>query len=115
MTDVPCPSNSTAIACSRRAGIVVEPPKSLGGYRSAPRLQMERSPPAEDLSDDRQQSPRFLTIAECADVLSVSAKTIRRRIKEGRLTPAPLGGRLLRIPLAEILRLAGLGPPEDAE
>jgi excisionase family DNA binding protein len=49
----------------------------------------------------------FLTVEEVAAQLGVSTKTIRRRLKDGTIRRAPLGGRAVRIPASEIARLAG--------
>lgn len=48
----------------------------------------------------------FLTIAEAAECLDVSARTIRRRIKDGSIRKSPLAGRAVRIPATELERLA---------
>jgi excisionase family DNA binding protein len=63
--------------------------------------------------------PRFYTMAETAKILRISARTVRRRIKNGRIFPVPLGGRLIRISADEIARLAAgeplLDPPTEEE
>ena len=51
--------------------------------------------------------PQFLTIDELAECLGVSTRTIRRRLADGSLRKAPLGGRSIRIPLRELHRLLG--------
>jgi excisionase family DNA binding protein len=51
--------------------------------------------------------PQFLTIDELAANLGVSTRTIRRRLADGSLCKAPLGGRSVRIPLRELPRLLG--------
>ena len=55
------------------------------------------------MSTERQ----FLTIDELAANLGVSTRTIRRRLADGSLCKAPLGGRSVRIPLRELHRLLG--------
>ncbi len=42
-------------------------------------------------------TPRLLTLAEAAEVLRVSAKTVRRRIEGGDLPAVRLGPRTLRV------------------
>lgn len=60
----------------------------------------------------------FLTIDEVASILGVSTKTVRRRLADGSLHKAPLGGRAVRISASEIDRLLlgepVSGPPELA-
>jgi len=55
----------------------------------------------------------FRTVAECAAFLGVSEKTIRRRLADGSLRKAPLGGRAIRIPVSELHRLCGIEPTDD--
>jgi excisionase family DNA binding protein len=50
---------------------------------------------------------RFLTVRAVAVLLRCSEKTVRRRLKDGRLRAVPLGGRLVRIAAAELARLEG--------
>ena len=47
-------------------------------------------------------APRWVTIAEAADALSVSIKTIRRRIADGSLDARRIGPRLIRVNLASL-------------
>jgi excisionase family DNA binding protein len=49
----------------------------------------------------------FLSIEQVAKVLQVSTKTVRRRIKSGHLSVAPLGKGVIRIPESELRRLGG--------
>ena len=51
--------------------------------------------------------PAFLTIAEVAQLLRMSERTVRRRIKDGTLRKASVHGRLVRISLDELRRLSG--------
>lgn len=51
-------------------------------------------------------SPAYGTIAEAADRLQVSGKTVRRYIAAGRLTAVRIGPRLVRVDLASLERLA---------
>lgn len=47
----------------------------------------------------------YLTVAECAERLSVSPRTIKRWINAGEITPTYRpGGRLLRIPESALTR-----------
>jgi excisionase family DNA binding protein len=47
-------------------------------------------------------SKRLYSVAEAADELNVSTKTIRRYISQGHLTAIRVGPRLLRIPAASL-------------
>ena len=58
---------------------------------------------------------RFLTIDEAAALLGVSTRTIRRRLKDGSLRKALLGGRAVRIPASELNRLCGISAQEEIE
>lgn len=49
--------------------------------------------------------PRFITLDEAADVLSLDEKTIRRYIANGELAGYRIGPRALRVTLAEVLAL----------
>lgn len=70
-------------------------------------------------------SPRFLTMQQAAMVLSVSPRTVARWIKCGTIAIAATPGRTVRIPTAELARLAGedtddfsvltLIPPSDPQ
>lgn len=51
--------------------------------------------------------PAFLTIAEVAQLLRMSERTVRRRIKDGTLRKASVHGRLVRISLDELRRFSG--------
>ncbi len=48
--------------------------------------------------------PRYLTLAESADILRVNLRTVRRWIDEGRL-PAYHVGRSVRIKLSDLQRI----------
>jgi excisionase family DNA binding protein len=54
-------------------------------------------------------TPAFFTVDEMAALLGVSHKTIYRRLEDGLIRRAPLGGRLIRIPASELDRLDGIG------
>lgn len=54
------------------------------------------------------------TIAEAADRLSCSAKTVRRYIADGRLTGYRVGPRMLRVDLAEVDQLLRAIPTRKA-
>jgi excisionase family DNA binding protein len=60
---------------------------------------------------DQLPTPCLLTIDEVAARLRMSAKSIRRRIKDGVIRAAPTGGRLVRISSNELLRLTTGDPP----
>lgn len=57
---------------------------------------------------------RFLSIPEAAALLGVSARTVRRRLKDGSLRKAALGGRAVRIPARELDRLEGISTEQNA-
>ena len=57
---------------------------------------------------------RFLSIDEAAALLGVSARTVRRRLKDGSLRKAALGGRAVRIPARELDRLEGIATEQNA-
>lgn len=46
------------------------------------------------------------TIDEAAQVLGVSRSTVKRRIRAGELPTIPLGGRVVRLPIVAVDRLA---------
>ncbi len=48
---------------------------------------------------------RYGSIAEAADLVGASTKTIRRRIADGTLTGYRMGPRLIRVDLSEIERV----------
>src|ERR1700709_1995895 len=54
--------------------------------------------------------PVFHTVDEVARTLGDSTETIARRIREGLIHKAPMGGRLVRISSAELQRLAARAP-----
>ncbi len=51
---------------------------------------------------DATTSARLLTIADTAERLHVSTKTVRRRIADGRLTAYRVGPHLIRLDPAEV-------------
>ena len=61
------------------------------------------APAAQELA--APSLPRFVTIVALAAALGVNERTIRRGIKKGLIRTAPLGGRLVRIPVHEVDRL----------
>jgi excisionase family DNA binding protein len=79
------------------------PPAGAPGRAAAIDPTGENAPPAQGL-------PVFHTIDEVARTLGVSAKTIGRRIRDGVIHKAPMGGRLVRISSAELQRLAAAAP-----
>ena len=78
------------------------PPADIRGPATAIDPNQEVAPPAGG-------PPVFHTVEAVARTLGVSAKTIARRIREGVIRKAPMGGRLVRISSAELQRLAGGG------
>lgn len=52
-----------------------------------------------------RQQRRYVSIAEAADLVGASTKTIRRRIADGTLTGYRMGPRLIRVDLSEIERV----------
>jgi excisionase family DNA binding protein len=48
---------------------------------------------------------KLLTVDETAEILGVSTKTIRRRVSDGTIRKASIGGRAVRISAAEIARI----------
>lgn len=55
----------------------------------------------------------FLTRDEVAQRLKVSTRTVDRYIEAGTLTATKLGGRLVRIPESELLKLTEQTPVVD--
>ena len=64
--------------------------------------------PCQTSADADRPEPVFLTIAEVARHLRTSERTIRRRIKDGTIRKVSISGRLVRISIDELNRLAGL-------
>ncbi len=62
-------------------------------------------------------APHFLTVQEAAALLRVNPRTIRNRIKDGKLTAKTLGegGRLLLLDQRDVLGLLTDARPEDVE
>jgi excisionase family DNA binding protein len=56
----------------------------------------------------------LLTIAEVAAALRMSEKSVQRRIKDGTIRKASLGGRAVRISADELRRLTAGTPLEEA-
>ena len=74
-----------------------------------PRMTSPGEPPSVSIFADKPEKPSgpvLLTIPEVAATLRVSEKTVRRRIKDGTIPIARIGGRLLRIPADQLVRLA---------
>jgi excisionase family DNA binding protein len=61
-------------------------------------------------ADPVRPEPVLLTIGELSQLLRVSERTIRRRIKDGTLRKVPLPGRLVRVTIAELQDLLGTRP-----
>lgn len=62
-------------------------------------------------------APNFLTIQEAADLLRVNPRTIRNRIKAGKLRAKKLndGGRFLLLDQRDVLGMLQDVQPEDLE
>lgn len=58
--------------------------------------------PNRKSAPQRTQSKRLATLAEAAEYLQISPRTIRRRIADGSLTGYRLGSRIIRVDLAEV-------------
>jgi excisionase family DNA binding protein len=58
-------------------------------------------------------APVLLTVAEVATALRISEKSVRRRIKDGIIRKAQLGGRSVRISSDELQRLIVGMPLEE--
>lgn len=54
------------------------------------------------MSDTQTRRRRYVTLAEAADYLSVTDRTIRQMIADGRLTGYRSGPRLVRVDLNEV-------------
>lgn len=54
------------------------------------------------MSDTSTRRRRYITLAEAAEYLSVTDRTIRQMIADGRLTGYRSGPRLVRVDLNEI-------------
>ena len=57
------------------------------------------------MSTKRRRGNGLVGLAEAADYLGVSPKTIRRRIADGSLTAYRMGPRLIRLKIADLDRL----------
>jgi excisionase family DNA binding protein len=55
-------------------------------------------------------TPKLVSLAEAADVLAVSTKTVRRYIADGHLDAVRLGRKTLRIKLGSIERFIDARP-----
>ena len=62
-------------------------------------------------------APHFLTVQEAAALLRVNPRTIRNRIKEGKLTAKTLGegGRVMLLDQRDVLGLLTDARPDDVE
>jgi excisionase family DNA binding protein len=63
------------------------------------------SSPIRTGAPGERSDPTLLTLDEAATWLSMSVKSVQRRIKAGLIRKAPLGGRLVRISSDELRRL----------
>jgi excisionase family DNA binding protein len=93
------------LSCLLNHTMAHSPPPLAGALGPAAAIDLlgETAPPAEGL-------PVFHTIDEVARTLGVSCKTISRRIRDGVIQTAPIGGRLVRISSSELQRLAAGAP-----
>lgn len=66
------------------------------------KLSTSSSPPQQSGFPHRAARRRYVKIAEAADYLQVTERTIRQMIADGRLTGYRSGGRLVRLDLNEI-------------
>lgn len=71
------------------------------------KLSTSSSPPQQSgfpnrAAPNRAARRRYVKIAEAADYLQVTERTIRQMIADGRLTGYRSGGRLVRLDLNEI-------------
>jgi excisionase family DNA binding protein len=58
--------------------------------------------------DEIKGVTKLLNLKETADIFSVTTRTIRRWVHDGRLTPVKLGTRTLRFSREEINRIKGV-------
>jgi len=58
------------------------------------------------------QLPALLTIEEAADALRIHPETFRRWVRDGKVQPADLPGRTIRIRRTDVERMIG-EPAED--
>jgi excisionase family DNA binding protein len=65
------------------------------------------------IEEPDQPAPVLLTIAEVAAALRMSEKSVRRRIKDGTIRKASLGGRAVRISPDELRRVTAGTPLEE--
>lgn len=63
------------------------------------------------MSDRQQEAPRFLTVAEVADVMRVSKMTVYRMVHSGQM-PAVRMGRSFRVPAKAVDDLIAEGLAE---
>src|ERR1700722_20365466 len=80
------------------------PPHRAMPYGGGPYALFEADEP------ERPLEPVLLTIGEVAARLRMSEKSVRRRIKDGVIRIAPMGGRLVRISSGEVRRLTAGEP-----
>ncbi len=82
-------------------GLVERDVAALG----APTLESDQAAVLRLFGQPVAPAATFHTIEAVAVMLGVSARTVRRRVRDGAIRKAPLGGRLVRIPDSEIERL----------
>jgi excisionase family DNA binding protein len=54
-------------------------------------------------------APALITIAAAAAILGIHENTVRRRIASGEISAVRVGPKLIRIPVAEVERVAQRG------
>jgi excisionase family DNA binding protein len=84
------------------------------GIREEPAYDGQTPSRAIAEASDRQANLALLTIEEVSAQLRISTKSVRRRIKEGLIRKASLGGRAVRISPDELQRLIAGTPLEEA-
>jgi excisionase family DNA binding protein len=96
----------------RRSPVDLPPFSDLRNLPMPPAMPGSDDPYALVGTDEPDQplTPVLLTIDEVAARLRMSAKSVRRRIKNRVIRVAPTGGRLVRISSDEVLRLTAGGP-----
>jgi excisionase family DNA binding protein len=110
-----CPHSPQSEITRRKQALAVALPDAVNrGMREGPVYDGQTPSRAIAETPDRRPSPALLTIDEVAARLRISTKSVRRRIKNGLIRKALLGGRTVRISPDELRRLTAGTPPEDA-
>jgi excisionase family DNA binding protein len=111
-----CPHCSPQSEITRRTlALAVSLPNAFNrGMREEPAYDGQTPSRAMAEASHRQANLGLLTIEQVAAQLRISTKSVRRRIKNGLIRKASLGGRTVRISLDEVQRLAAVTPLEEA-